>query len=218
MPAVDVFQIAVAAQARNDHGRVFLTDVLVGEEAIDRVDDLHQRHAGNQLRVNHALENGSQQRGRDSFAADVGQHYGQALRRVHGFEEIASDFFAGHVASVHPRKRNLGQSHRQQPLLNGGCDPQFLLVAASSFFGLHQARVLDQLRGFSRDRAQNIVADAGDIARGKARVDVERAHHFAARGLFAHGVVCTIGLRNGMQITVRRSKATMLCRCFTSSI
>src|SRR5208282_3431810 len=104
--AVDVFKIAVAAQASNDHSRVFLTDVLVGEEAIDRVDDLHEWHTGNELRVNHALENGSQQRGRDSFAADVGENDGQTLGRVDGLEEIAADFLAGQVASVHPRKRN----------------------------------------------------------------------------------------------------------------
>src|SRR5208283_2963115 len=139
----DVFKIAVAAQASNDHSRVFLTDVLVGEEAIDRVDDLHEWHTGNELRVNHALENGSQQRGRDSFAADVGENDGQTLGRVDGLEEIAADFLAGQVASVHPRKRNFGQGHRQQTLLNGRCDPQFLLVTASGFLGLHQARVLD---------------------------------------------------------------------------
>jgi hypothetical protein len=43
--AVDVFQIAVVAQAGDDHGRVLLADVFVGEEAIDCGDDLGERHA-----------------------------------------------------------------------------------------------------------------------------------------------------------------------------
>ena len=110
------------------------------------------------MRVDHPLENGSQQRGRDSFAADVGENHGQPLGRIDGLEEIASDFLTRHVASVDPRKRNFGQSHRQQTLLNGRSDPQFLLVAAPGFFSLHQTRVLDQLGRFRRDRPQNIVA------------------------------------------------------------
>src|ERR1019366_7250619 len=82
--AVDVFEITVAAQTSNDHRRVFFTDVLVGEEAVDRVDNLHEWHAGDKLGVNHPLQNGSQQRGGDSLAADVGENDGQALGRVHG--------------------------------------------------------------------------------------------------------------------------------------
>jgi hypothetical protein len=73
--------------------------MLVGEEAIDRVDDFREWHARNQLRVDHPLENGSEQRGGHSFAADVGENDGQALRRVYGFEEIAADFLAGMTIS-----------------------------------------------------------------------------------------------------------------------
>ena len=40
-----------------------------------------KRHAGGELRINHPLQGGRKQRGRDSLAAHVGQHDGQTLRQ-----------------------------------------------------------------------------------------------------------------------------------------
>ncbi len=68
-------------------------------------------------------------------------------------------------------------------MLDGSRDRQFLLVTAPGFFRLDQTSVLNKLRGFGRDRSQNVVADAGDIACGEARIDVECAHYFGIGGL-----------------------------------
>ena len=60
--AVYVFEFAVAAQAGDDHGRVFFTDALAGEEAIGGIDNLRQRHARDELRIDHALQSRGEQR------------------------------------------------------------------------------------------------------------------------------------------------------------
>src|ERR1700719_1846475 len=122
MSAVDVFQVAIIAQPGDDHGRVLLTDVFVGEEAVDGIDNFRQGHAGDKLRVDHSLEDGSQQSGGNSLPADIGQHDGESFRRVYGLEKIAADFFAGHVASIDAREWNFGKSDGEETLLNGGCD------------------------------------------------------------------------------------------------
>ncbi len=72
--AVHVFHLPITLKPRNDQGRVFLADMLVGEESVGRSHNLLQGHSGEKLGIDHALKGGSQQRGGNSLAADIGQH------------------------------------------------------------------------------------------------------------------------------------------------
>ena len=135
------------------------------------------------LGIDHALKGGSQQRRRNSLAADIGQHHRQTFVGIDRVEKVASDFLTGKIPALQARERNFGNGHRHEPLLNGRGDGKFLLVAARRFFGLHQAGVFDQGSSLGRDGPQNIVAYARDISRGEARIHIKRSHHLG--GAFA---------------------------------
>ena len=128
------------------------------------------------MRIDHPLQGGSQQSGGDPFAADVGQHHCQSFLGIHGVIKIAANFLAGKIFSAQPGKRHLGNFHLHQPLLHARGDAQLLLVAARLFLGLHQPGILNQGRGFCRDRVQNVAADRGNVAGCKARIHIQHAH------------------------------------------
>ena len=98
--AVYVFHFPITLKPRNDQGRVFLADMLVGEESVGRSHNLLQGHSGEKLGIDHALKGGSQQRGGNSLAADIGQHHGQTLVGVDRVEKVASDFLTGKTSAL----------------------------------------------------------------------------------------------------------------------
>ena len=64
---------------------------------------------------------------------------------------------------------------------------RLLLIAAGFFLGLHQTRVLDKRCSFCGDRAQNIMSDSGEFARGKARIDIQNSSYLCGRVRRARG-------------------------------
>ena len=118
MSAIDVLYIAIVLNSRNDDCRVLLSNVFVGEEAIHRGNNFSQRHTRSQLRINHSLQSGREQRGRDSLAAHIGQHNRKAFGGVDGIEEIAANLFAGKISSRQLGEWNFWNRNRHQPLLN----------------------------------------------------------------------------------------------------
>src|SRR5947209_20462678 len=142
MSAIHILQFPVAADTSDDHGRVFFSDMLMGKESVDGGHNLRQRHAGSELRKNHALKSRSQQGGRNALAADSGQYYGESVFGIDRIVEVASDLLTGKISAAQPRERNFRNGHCHQPLLDGRRDSQLLLVTASGLFGLYKARVL----------------------------------------------------------------------------
>src|SRR5438876_4418094 len=71
MAAVHIFEVAIATEAGDDHGGIFFADAFAGEEAISSADDLGQGHSRHQLRIDHALQSGGKESGRNSFASYV---------------------------------------------------------------------------------------------------------------------------------------------------
>ncbi len=104
--AVHVFHFPITLKPRNDQGRVFLADMLVGEESVGRSYNLLQGHSSEKLGMDHALKDGSQQRGGNSLAADIGQHHGQTLVGIDRVEEVApfrrANGTSGMVTSISP--------------------------------------------------------------------------------------------------------------------
>ena len=54
--AVDELEFAIVPKPGNDHRRILFADTLAGEKAVGAVNDVGQRHARNQLGINHSLE------------------------------------------------------------------------------------------------------------------------------------------------------------------
>ena len=99
MAAVHVLHFPITLKPHNDQGRAFLAHMLVGEESVGRSHNLLQGHSGEKLGIDHALKGGSQQRGGNSLAADIGQHHGQTLVGIDRVEEVASDFLTGKTSA-----------------------------------------------------------------------------------------------------------------------
>ena len=108
--AVHVFEFAIAPQAHQQHGRIFFADKLLGEEAVDRRHHIEQRHARTQMRIDHPLQGRGQQCGRNSLAADVGQHHGQTFFGVDGVKEVSADFFTRQVLAAQRARTALRES------------------------------------------------------------------------------------------------------------
>ena len=109
--------------------------------------------------------------------------------------EVAADLFAGDIASVEACEWHVRDGHGHEPLLDGGGDRELLLISAGCYFGLHQAGVFDQRCSFYRDGAENVVADAGDVARSETRVHVQRADHLSAAAAGELGFTRGLNLR-----------------------
>ena len=152
----------------DEHRRIFLAKVLLGEKAVHRRHDVGQRHARNQMRVHHSLQGGRQHGRGHTLAADVGQHHGQSIFGVHHVEKVATNFFAGQIPAAHFRKRHFRDGHGHQSLLNRCRDRKFLLIAPRDFFRLYEPRVFNQRRRIGRDHAQNVVTYARNVSRGES--------------------------------------------------
>ena len=138
-----------------------------------------QRLAGLQLNVQHALQGGGQDGGRDSLAGDIHQRDVQHIFAGDNIEEVAADRTARHAVRLHIGEGKSGDLDGHQSLLDLRGDLQLLLVLSRLVFDGGELRIFDQGRGFARNRSHQLVVHFGDALRLEAAFEIEHAEYLA---------------------------------------
>ena len=133
---------------------------------------IEQRHPRTQVRINHSLQRGSQQRRRDSLAAHIRQHHRQAFFGVHCIKEVSTNFLTRKIFPIAVAQTALQESSPASAAAECWRQSSTPAGTVGLLLSLHQTRVFDQRSGFCRDRSQNVVADSGKFPRRKARIHI----------------------------------------------
>ena len=172
--AVDVFDGAVGEELQHDEGGV-LADFASTEELVDERSDLDEGLAGEELRVDDALEGCGDDGGGDSLAGDVGDGEADAVVDPDRVIEVAADVRTRDAVCLDDGVRHGRELYGHQAAMDASGDAELFACGAGELFGMGEKDVFDQGCGFGGDGVEQLVIDLGELAGGYLAVEVEKA-------------------------------------------
>ena len=143
------------------------------------------------------MEHGCEERGAKPFAGNVGDDKRCAVL-AHGedVEVVASHRQAGEIDAGDAEMREIAEAARKKRLLDIAGDADFLLHALAFALAFDESRVVENARGFDRERVQNPPVEPRESG-GTSGIEIYDAKEIAA--FILHGRIRGAGPRRGVE-------------------